>query len=47
MSVEFNHISVLLEESVNLLEVKPDGVYARSGIYPRISDRILPYKIKV
>ncbi len=28
MSVEFNHISVLLEESVNLLEVKPDGTYA-------------------
>ena len=28
MSVEFNHISVLLEESVNLLEVKADGTYA-------------------
>ncbi len=27
MSTEFNHISVLLEESVELLEVKPDGVY--------------------
>ncbi len=25
--MEFNHISVLLEESVNALEVKPDGVY--------------------
>ena len=24
----FEHISVLLEESVNLLEIKPDGVYA-------------------
>lgn len=28
MSIEFKHISVLLEESVNLLEVKPDGIYA-------------------
>ncbi len=28
MSVEFKHISVLLEESVNLLEVKTDGIYA-------------------
>lgn len=27
MSTEFNHISVLLEESVNFLEVKPKGVY--------------------
>lgn len=27
MSGEFNHISVLLEESVNFLEVKPQGVY--------------------
>ncbi len=27
MSIEFKHISVLLEESVNLLEVKPDGIY--------------------
>ena len=27
MSLEFNHISVLLEESVNMLDVKPDGVY--------------------
>lgn len=27
MSEEFRHISVLLEESVNLLEVKPQGVY--------------------
>ena len=25
--MEFNHISVLLEESVNALEVKPDGIY--------------------
>ncbi|MBR5613715.1 MAG: 16S rRNA (cytosine(1402)-N(4))-methyltransferase RsmH [Clostridia bacterium] len=25
---DFKHISVLLDESVNLLEVKPDGVYA-------------------
>jgi len=28
MSIEFRHISVLLEESVDLLEVKPDGIYA-------------------
>ena len=28
MMNEFNHISVLLDESVNLLEVKPDGIYA-------------------
>ena len=28
MSIEFKHISVLLEESVALLEVKPDGIYA-------------------
>ncbi len=28
MSVEFHHISVLLEESVDLLKVKPDGIYA-------------------
>lgn len=28
MSIEFRHISVLLEESVNLLNVKPDGIYA-------------------
>ncbi len=28
MSIEFKHISVLLEESVDLLEVKPDGIYA-------------------
>lgn len=27
MSKEFNHISVLLEESVNFLEVKPQGIY--------------------
>ncbi len=27
MSAEFNHISVLLEESVNFLEVKPQGTY--------------------
>lgn len=27
MSAEFNHISVLLEESVNFLEVKPQGIY--------------------
>ncbi len=27
MSAEFNHISVLLEESVDFLEVKPQGVY--------------------
>lgn len=27
MSGEFNHISVLLDESVELLEVKPDGIY--------------------
>ena len=27
MSTEFNHISVLLEESVNFLDVKPQGVY--------------------
>ncbi|MBQ9737515.1 MAG: 16S rRNA (cytosine(1402)-N(4))-methyltransferase RsmH [Clostridia bacterium] len=27
MSLDFNHISVLLEESVNMLEVKPDGIY--------------------
>ena len=27
MSTEFKHISVLLEESVELLEVKPDGTY--------------------
>lgn len=27
MSTDFNHISVLLEESVNFLEVKPQGVY--------------------
>ncbi len=27
MSAQFNHISVLLEESVELLEVKPEGVY--------------------
>lgn len=27
MSAEFNHISVLLDESVELLEVKPRGVY--------------------
>ncbi|MBR5155460.1 MAG: 16S rRNA (cytosine(1402)-N(4))-methyltransferase RsmH [Clostridia bacterium] len=26
--MEFRHISVLLEESVDLLEVKPDGIYA-------------------
>ena len=26
--MEFNHISVLLEESVNALEIKPDGIYA-------------------
>lgn len=25
--MEFNHISVLLEESVNALEIKPDGIY--------------------
>ncbi|MBE6800974.1 MAG: 16S rRNA (cytosine(1402)-N(4))-methyltransferase RsmH [Ruminococcaceae bacterium] len=25
--MEFNHISVLLEESVNALDIKPDGVY--------------------
>lgn len=25
--MEFNHISVLLEESVNALDVKPDGIY--------------------
>lgn len=28
MSVEFKHISVLLEESVELLDVKPNGIYA-------------------
>ena len=28
MSVEFKHISVLLEESVDMLDVKPDGIYA-------------------
>lgn len=28
MSEDFKHISVLLEESVNMLEVKPQGVYA-------------------
>ncbi len=28
MSAEFKHISVLLEESVELLEVKSDGIYA-------------------
>ncbi len=28
MIEEFKHVSVLLEESVNLLDVKPDGVYA-------------------
>ncbi len=28
MSIEFKHISVLLEESVDLLEVKTDGIYA-------------------
>ncbi len=28
MSIEFKHISVLLEESVDLLEVKSDGIYA-------------------
>lgn len=28
MSTDFRHISVLLEESVNLLGVKPDGIYA-------------------
>ncbi len=27
MSIEFKHISVLLEESVDLLEIKPDGIY--------------------
>ena len=27
MSTDFHHISVLLEESVNLLEVKPQGIY--------------------
>ncbi len=27
MSAEFNHISVMLEESVELLEVKPEGTY--------------------
>ena len=27
MSGEFNHISVLLEESINFLEVKPQGIY--------------------
>ena len=26
--MEFNHISVLLEESVNALDIKPDGIYA-------------------
>ena len=26
--MEFKHISVLLSESVDLLDVKPDGVYA-------------------
>ena len=25
--MEFNHISVLLEESVNALDIKPDGIY--------------------
>ena len=25
--MEFNHISVLLEESVNAIEIKPDGIY--------------------
>ena len=28
MSIEFKHISVLLEESVDLLDIKPDGIYA-------------------
>lgn len=28
MSIKFEHISVLLDESVKLLEVKPDGTYA-------------------
>lgn len=28
MTSEFKHTSVLLDESVNLLEIKPDGVYA-------------------
>lgn len=27
MAMEFNHISVLLEESVNALDIKPDGIY--------------------
>ncbi len=27
MAMEFNHISVLLEESVNSLNIKPDGIY--------------------
>ena len=27
MSTEFKHISVLLEESVNLLTVNPNGIY--------------------
>ncbi len=28
MNIEFRHISVLLEESIDLLEIKPDGIYA-------------------
>ncbi len=46
--MEFNHISVLLEESVKALEVKPDGIYVdgtlgggghSSLICSRLSDR--------
>ena len=27
MSIEFKHISVLLDESIKLLDVKPNGIY--------------------